>query len=100
MLPFSLQILAENAVKHGIGKLKKGGIINVTAEKQGNNLNLKVINSGTLNLNTDYSDENASIGLENLEKRLKINFGETAKFNIEGRNGLVTATIILPLEVG
>jgi two-component sensor histidine kinase len=99
VLPFSLQILAENAVKHGIGKLKKGGIISITAEKQGNNLNLKVINSGTLNINSDYSDENASIGLENLEKRLKINFGETARFDIEGRNGFVTATILLPLEV-
>lgn len=98
VLPFCLQILAENAVKHGIGKLKKGGVIKVLAEKQGSNLNLKVVNTGSLNDNVDYSQENTSIGLENLRERLKINFGGQAKFDIEGLNGFVVATILLPVE--
>lgn len=99
VLPFCLQILAENAVKHGIGKLKKGGIIKVLAEKEGGNLNLKVINTGTLNNSSESSNDNTSIGLENLKRRLKINFGERAEFDIEAENGFVTATILLPLEV-
>ena len=61
---------------------------------------LKVINTGNLNNGFQNSDENTSIGLENLKKRLKINFGEKAKFDIEEQNGFVIATIILPLEVG
>jgi two-component system, LytTR family, sensor kinase len=99
VLPFSLQILAENAVKHGIGRLKKGGTIKVLAEKLGDNLNLSVINTGILEIEPNYSNDNASIGLENLKRRLKINFGERAKFDIEGANGFVIATILLPLEV-
>jgi two-component system, LytTR family, sensor kinase len=98
VLPFCLQILAENAVKHGIGKLKKGGIIKVLAEKKNADLILKVINTGSLINDADYLEDKTSIGLENLKKRLKINFGEKAMFNIEGQNGLVTATIVLPLE--
>ncbi len=99
VLPFCLQILAENGVKHGIGKLKNGGIIKVSAEKEGNNLSLKVINTGSLNYSSDFSYNNTSIGLENLKRRLKINFGERANFNIEETNGFVIATIILPLEL-
>ncbi len=99
VLPFCLQILAENAVKHGIGKLKKGGIIKVLAEKEGDHLNLRVINTGNLNKSTENLDGNTNIGLENLKRRLKINFGAKAEFYIEGVNGFVVATIFLPLEV-
>ena len=100
VLPFCLQILAENAVKHGIGKLKKGGVIKILAEREGNVLMLKVFNTGNLNNGSQNSNENTSIGLENLQRRLKINFGEKARFEIEEQNGFVIATIILPLEVG
>jgi two-component system, LytTR family, sensor kinase len=99
VLPFALQILAENAVKHGIGKLKKGGFIKISAEKNQENLTLKVINSGVLESETQGSPENTSIGLDNLRRRLKINCGEKAIFTIEGECNLVTATIVLPLEV-
>ncbi len=99
VLPFCLQILAENAVKHGIGRLKKGGIIKVLVDKVDNNLSLKVINTGSLTKNSNNSNENTSIGLENLRRRLKINFGENAEFNIEEQKGFVIATILLPLEV-
>ena len=101
VLPFCLQILAENAVKHGISKLKKGGFIKVLAEKISANLILKVINTGSLINNWGYSEDKTStdMGLENLKRRLKINFGENAEFNIKEKNGLVTATIILPSEM-
>ena len=101
VLPFCLQILAENAVKHGIGKMKKGGVVKILAEKTNSDLILKVINTGSLINNSGYSEDNTSIGigLENLKRRLKINFGENAKFIIEDQNGWVTAMISLPLEV-
>jgi two-component system, LytTR family, sensor kinase len=99
VLPFSLQILAENAVKHGIGKIKKGGLIKISAEKNQGNLILKVINSGKLESNSQNSQESTNIGLDNLRRRLNINFGEKSSFNIEGKNNLVTATIVLTLEM-
>ena len=98
VLPFSLQILAENAVKHGIGKQKKGGIIKITAQKVEKKLILKVSNPGNLKPSLDYTNENTGIGLENLRKRLKINFGEKATFTIQEQNNLVMAVIVLPSE--
>ena len=101
VLPFCLQILAENAVKHGICKLKRGGVVRILAEKTSLDLVLKVINTGSLiNIGGDSEDKTSTgIGLENLKRRLKINFGENAKFNIEDQNGWVTAMISLPLDV-
>lgn len=99
VLPFCLQILAENAVKHGIGKLKKGGIIKVSAEEVDGILNLKVANTGTFTLTPEKSIKNTNIGLENLKKRLKINFGERATLEIENQNEFVVASIKLPLQI-
>ncbi len=98
VLPFCLQILAENAIKHGIGKQKKGGIIKVLAEKKHNNLILQVMNTGSFKHESDFVEESTGIGLDNLIKRLKINFGEKGKFNICEENQWVTATIVLPME--
>ncbi len=46
----------------------------------------------------DFLDESTGIGLENLEKRLKINFGEKATFNISEKDKWITAMVVLPLE--
>lgn len=69
------------------------------SHEKNQDLTLKVINSGNLINDASYSEDKTSIGLENLRKRLKINFGEKATFDIEGKDGLVTATIVLPLEI-
>ena len=98
VLPFCLQILAENAIKHGIGKQKKGGVIKVSGEKNNNGLTLKVMNVGSLNQEPDFLDESTGIGLDNLAKRLKINFSEKASFNISEKDGWITAEVGLPVE--
>lgn len=98
VLPFCLQILAENAIKHGIGKQKKGGFIKVLGSRDENSLILKVINSGTLSETSETSEENNGIGLENLRKRLKINFGENAIFTIQQIDNEVVSTMSFPLE--
>jgi two-component system, LytTR family, sensor kinase len=98
VVPFCLQILAENAVKHGVGKQKLGGGIKVLAEKNEEFLLLKVINSGKLFTETKDSKESTNIGLDNLKRRLALNFGEKATFSIVGKDNLVTATITLPIN--
>ncbi|MEA5461325.1 histidine kinase [Arcicella sp. LKC2W] len=98
VLPFCLQILAENAIKHGIGKQKKGGTIKIYGEKNQTHLLLKVINEGTLESKPSLMEENTGIGIENLQKRLKINFGDKAFFKLEEQNHLITASLGFPLE--
>jgi two-component system, LytTR family, sensor kinase len=98
VLPFCLQILAENAIKHGIAKQKKGGFIKIFGSREGNTLVLQVTNAGVLPKVSETSEENNGIGLENLRKRLKINFGENAIFIIQQIDNEVVSRIIFPIE--
>ena len=45
--PLSLQVLVENAVKHGIAPLERGGEIRVTANREGADLVIEVSDPGT-----------------------------------------------------
>ena len=98
VLPFCLQILAENAIKHGIGKNKKGGVVKVSAEKNTNHLILKITNTGGIEKEPEKFEESTGVGLENLKERLKINFGKMASFEITENDNWVTAKVALPLD--
>ncbi len=77
--PMSLQLLVENAIKHGIGKSKAGGEILIKTEIiSNNNFVLTVTNSGKLR--TEHSS--TGVGIKNLEKRLFLNFQDKAKFTV------------------
>jgi len=45
--PLSLQVLAENAVKHGIAPLERGGEIRISARREGNAIVVEVSDPGT-----------------------------------------------------
>jgi LytS/YehU family sensor histidine kinase len=55
--PMSLQLLVENAIKHGVGKTKNGGDIMIQARMSEKVLMIRVTNAGTLSL------ENKRIGV-------------------------------------
>ncbi len=97
--PMSLQLLAENAVKHGIGKLKKGGEIVVFASKKGNVLTFGIKNTGTLTSNPAEPKTRKGIGIENLNKRLLINYGITNGFSITSEDNIVTAQVTIPFKI-
>lgn len=91
--PMVIQMLIENAVKHGVGKLKEGGEINLSIEAIDGQLNILVENSGTLSMNEDTT----KLGLENIKKRLSLIYGDTAGFTLQEREGWVVAKITIPL---
>ncbi len=88
--PMSIQLLVENAIKHGISKLKKGGFIKVLVESQDEHLTVTVHNSGvfTVGLNemptrtSLEKNENCGVGLKNIRERLKLVYGDRANFQI------------------
>ncbi|MFP9115579.1 sensor histidine kinase [Flavobacterium sp. RHBU_3] len=93
--PMVIQMLVENAVKHGIGKLKEGGIVKLCVKKGTDNiLRIGVLNSGRLNM----AEGGTRLGLENIKKRLFLIFGDKASFTLEEKNGLVEAYIAIPLN--
>jgi two-component system, LytTR family, sensor kinase len=88
--PMSLQLLVENAIKHGIGKSKAGGEIHIKTEMLvNNNFTLTVTNSGKLR----KEHSSTGVGIKNLEKRLFLNFQEKASFIVTEHKNHVIASI-------
>lgn len=74
----SIQTLVENAVKHGIAKLKNGGLITVKVEQSAGFIHLNVQNPGKLNI----SETEKGVGLKNLKERLELQYKGEARFTI------------------
>jgi LytS/YehU family sensor histidine kinase len=90
-----LQMLVENAIKHGIGKSVKGGEVKIISKNRNGFFNLVVQNTGTLEnaINTE------GFGLQSTESRLALLFGHRAQFSITALDGpLVEAKIMIPLK--
>jgi two-component system, LytTR family, sensor kinase len=94
IMPMSLNTLLENAVKHGIGQLKSGGKIITTAFANQGILTIQVENTGSYDPKPKSNE--GGIGLENLHKRLALQYGDKASFTIENENKMVKAVIKMP----
>lgn len=76
-----LQPLLENAVRHGVGRLREGGVIAIQAAIVDDRLRLVVTNSGPHRDVEARVDENRSgIGLANTTERLKRLYGPACDF--------------------
>ena len=92
-----IQTLIENALKHGIQKSIKGGTILLSIVKKEENIEISVQNPGQLIIGDET--ENTGLGLKNLKKRLQLQYRKMADFTlVEQPKGIITATIILPLN--
>jgi len=92
--PMAVQLLVENAIKHGIANLPSGGEINVRSFLQNNALIVEVINSGQLQETSDST----GIGLKNASDRLKLLFGKLSDLRIRNLDSEhVSARFKIPL---
>ncbi|WP_272149753.1 sensor histidine kinase [Tenacibaculum aiptasiae] len=90
----SIQLLIENAIKHGIDKIIKGGMVSLEIAQLDNTLIIKVLNPGKLTVN-----KSKGVGLKNLKERLALQYKTEAFFHLkEIANNTVEAQIILPLD--
>ena len=106
-----LQPLVENAVKHGIQRSSKGGIIKISAEMNAQNvassdafskqhsLLLTIHNSESGSKSSNHEETyGTGIGLSNIRKRLHLHYGAAASFQMyqTSENGTVVQ-IQLPI---
>ena len=90
----SVQMLAENALKHGISLLAKGGTIRIGARRLSQSLEIKVMNSGRINQN---GQDRTGIGLHNIESRLKALLGDQADVQlVQKKHDQVEAILTIP----
>lgn len=94
--PMILQLLIENALKHGIGRLKQGGEIIITSEVFSTHWTVTVENSGVLLPLDDKEKNNTGVGLNNIQQRLSLVYGNKSHFTLQASDIGVIATIQLP----
>jgi two-component system, LytTR family, sensor kinase len=94
--PMMLQTLVENAIKHGISKNMSGGDILIVSRFTNEHHEIIIRNTGRLNGNLNAE----GFGLSSTHTRLKLMYGEEAKFTIKDVNGTeVEARVVMPVEV-
>ncbi|MCB9350677.1 MAG: histidine kinase [Lewinellaceae bacterium] len=94
ILPFSIQLLVENALKHGIDKQMEGGLLHISVKKENNMAVIKIENPGGLKI-----EVSKGIGLKNLKDRLQLKYKGEAQFDInELPHSAVLATLIIPIS--
>ena len=86
--------MAENAVKHGISKEKKGGDIQILIEKMEEDLQISVSNTGKLKEN-----ESNGIGLKNATERIRILFEKEPNLTLTQQGKMVRSMLTLPLVI-
>ena len=95
ILPLSIQLLVENAIKHGIDKRIQGGSIILSIVEKNGQLEIIVQNPGQI---VDHGTE-TGIGIKNLTKRLLLQYNGEASFTLKNEaEDRVTATLIIPIR--
>lgn len=93
--PLMLQTLVENGIKHGISKLKEGGVIQVITYVDSSSLKIHIRNSG--HLVTGSKRATPGLGIKNTKQRLKLIYGTNASFKIANESpNFVLTEIIIP----
>ncbi|MEZ4989060.1 MAG: histidine kinase [Saprospiraceae bacterium] len=93
--PMIIQLLVENAVKHGVALSPTGGKIFIDVEHVDHLLHITVRNTGYLN-GQNRIEEPSGVGLANIRERLRLLYDHSAHLSITEHNGWVKATIIIP----
>lgn len=103
------QPIVENSIYHGLSSVYTGGVITVTSKVEDSNLVFYIHDNGvgidedTLNKLNGYinctNDEFSSIGLRNVNMRLKLNYGSNYGIYISSElNNGTTVKVVIPKQ--
>jgi LytS/YehU family sensor histidine kinase len=91
--PMMLQMLVENAIKHGISKLVEGGVVKIISKEENGFFSLVVQNTGHFESRLNQE----GFGIQSTESRLRLIFGASANFSIfEKEDSIVEAKVTIP----
>lgn len=118
VVKLSIQPLVENAITHGLGERKEGGEVTVYARQRDRHLEIGIKDNGkgfapqTLaSINKALAEGNEifyelpssgeGIGILNIDRRIKLVFGETYGIHIESKENMgAIVKLLLPCEKG
>ena len=94
LLPFSVQVMVENAIKHGIANSKESGMLSIRVEQEENSMRVEVQNPGRL-----QQAATQGLGIKNLQERLQLQYEGKASFRLTQHTAdTVLATLKIPLS--
>lgn len=96
--PMMVQMLVENAIKHGIANQKKGGLLQLHISKGQNQLCIQVANPGQLQQRVN-DFQSTGIGVKNIADRLQLLYGPQAIFTLSQQEERVCAMLKIPAEI-
>ena len=97
-----LQPIIENAIVHGIAPKPEGGTVSILVKQSGNELRIQVADNGVgFNLESlQQETERPSIGLKNVDDRLRLIYGAAYRLQIDSTPGAgTTMEFKIPLVV-
>jgi sensor histidine kinase YesM len=94
--PMILQMLIENAIKHGIDNIRHGGKVQLIAEDLPNYISFRIIND-IPNIDS-FNTKSTGIGLVNIEHRLKLIYANNASLHTKNQDKQFTVSLTLPRE--
>jgi len=98
ILPFVVQPLVENAIKHGIANSRAGGRLSVSARSRNDQLILSVVNGGTPTNEVEIAQgRKRGVGLANLDARLRRHYGERVRLTLAPEGAETRAEVVLPI---
>ena len=96
--PLMVQTLVENGIKHGIANLVDGGVLQLTTSVSNGKMKIEIRNSGQYNNGLQAKQE--GYGIANTVQRLKLLYGDKAKFSIFNQDkDFVVTEVIIPEHV-
>ena len=96
--PLMVQTLVENGIKHGIANLVDGGVLRLTTSVSNGEMKIEIRNSGQYN--NGLQAKRAGYGIANTVQRLKLLYGDKAKFSIFNQDkDFVVTEVIIPEHV-
>jgi two-component system sensor histidine kinase YesM len=104
-----LQPLVENAVLHGLENKEGKGLVSINGYKKGNDLIFEIIDDGVgidaekvkaINAGHDFHSSSASIGIQNINRRVKLYYGDEYGLLIESEKNKGTKIILkMPIVI-
>lgn len=91
----TLQPLAENAVRHGVGRHERGSI-SIKAQRVNDQDGVELCVEQSHEGLAQPSQQGHGVGLENLRKRMRHRFGERARLDLDVFEGGSRATLRIP----
>jgi two-component system, LytTR family, sensor kinase len=91
-----LQLMVENAIKHGIAKRAQGGLIRIAASRSDDQLRMSVYNDGP---SVKWEKIGSGIGISNMRTRLQGLYGDAFELSMHNQDpGGVEVTVSVPFR--